>query len=284
MVDEFLRYGKSEEEYEQIKREVISNRVPDRLPKLILLAGVPGSGKSTINQALTSNISDNDKEGFDLIISPDDVKLEIMQRLEVSEEHEVEWRKNYQSEAWEITRDTMFRSFQRGHNVIYDATLGNTKKYMEIFDFIKAHNLEYEIELNLVHVNLPVALYRAYERGLTDKHTVPEAAIKHIHKVIPSNIIDLFPYIDIFTFWDNNTEQPPSNPIEVIDYFNLFDILNQNRFLKMIVNHQTSEIYVELADGCQLDVFFAEEYDSFLYKLRQYDVEFMDAEHNFLNS
>lgn len=283
MVDEFLRNGKSEQEYEEIKGEVINSRVPSRRPKLVILGGVPGAGKSTIIQALTIAIGETDKESFDLIISPDDVKGQVLQRLDISEENEKEWKELYQKEAWEITRDTLFRSLLRGHNVIYDATLGNQSKYMELFDFIDAHSLDYRVDLHIVHVELPVALKRAYSRGVTDKHTVPEEAIKHIHKVIPSNIIALLPSINFITFWNNNPELPPSDPNESFSMAMLFQQLYRNIFLKMIVVNETSDIFVEYADGKQLNELFADQYGNFTEKLMQYDVEFADPEHDFLN-
>ena len=125
------------------------------MPRLYILIGVPGSGKSTWAK-------DFGESAFTLvIISPDDIRASLGDVMDQSKNAEV----------WELAYDAVVDNLDRGWDVILDATaatLYTRKKSIEV-----GHSMNAEV----IGVYFPVSAELAKERNKGRERVVPEHVI-----------------------------------------------------------------------------------------------------------
>lgn len=140
--------------------------------KLIMMAGIPGSGKSTIARKIALS---NPKEY--VIVSRDSLR-------DMCGKYWVPKREDLISD---MEYDSICSALNRGYNVIVDATNLNPSVTRKLQDLIRLTNQvqeEYEVEFEDYHVIEPLwkCIYRNYKRTLFGGRYVPYKVIKRFHE------------------------------------------------------------------------------------------------------
>lgn len=263
-MNEFLRNGLDQLQYEKVKELVIGQQIAacygqgSETPTLLFLAGAPNSGKSTIFEAGV------DYFGGDhyIIIAQDHIKSEMQRLLKVPEHIVNEWRHEFQSEAWIITRETLLALLDLEINIIFDSTLGNINKYLDIIKYIDQEGLNYTYELDVVYAPLD-ELYR--RNSLRTGHHIKEDIIQKIFMKLPSNIITILPYLSRVTCWDNSIYIDADTP-------NRENILASNLFCRFLIDFDSNDLAILNWNDEKMRLFFGDNYEDVLNYFKQFNV------------
>ena len=152
------------------------------MKKLVIMAGLPGSGKSTVRLQKYNSLDFVDCDEIKKTIPGYDPKNPDLV-------HE-------QSKA--IERKLISEKINSGVSFVYDTTASNIEKIIKMV--IDAQSLGYEVEVCYVKVKLATAIYRNAHR----ERVVPEEIIREKYSVM-STAIDIFSgYVDKLTIVNND--------------------------------------------------------------------------------
>lgn len=132
------------------------------MKKLILLCGIPGSGKTTLAAKLA-------EQGF-ICLSADDIRQELWG--DAAEQKEAE-------KVFEIFFDRLQQGLSRGWNIVIDNTNINTRHREPILQQAKKAGYK-DIELWVFDIPLPVCIERNKQRG----RIVPEEIITNMYTTL----------------------------------------------------------------------------------------------------
>ena len=172
--------------------ELLKNKKVETEKKLIITAGLPGSGKSSTIEKLSRNLSSFQK------INNDDIK----EKLDYN-------GKNYNgfnamllhNEARDILKVQLKENFEKGNNIILDNVFKkDTIKILE-----RAKKYGYYIEVLHIDVKKEVALERALQRFKTSRRYVPPMNIANAPDIHVS-IMKGKKYIDTLTTFNNDKD------------------------------------------------------------------------------
>ena len=145
------------------------------MSKLILMCGVPGSGKSTW--------IDNNKSDADAWISRDRIRFSLLK-----EEDEYFARENEAFDLF-IYEIIMALTFRKNYGAVYaDATHLNRKSRAKVLNAVKKHIAPDEIEAIVMDVHLETALERNDLR--TGRAFVPRGVIRRMFFQMEAPTID----------------------------------------------------------------------------------------------
>ena len=131
---------------------------------LVLLVGIPGSGKSTFGKNLIFSGLPHPQTHY---ICPDDIRAELSgdaNNQKVSEE------------AWNLAYSRLDHALSEGDDVVFDAVLVNPKTRRRLRQIAKQHNAQ--VVYVIVDTPLDIAKKRNQERG----RKVPDDVIENFHK------------------------------------------------------------------------------------------------------
>jgi predicted kinase len=158
-----------------IKRHI---RKHNKFPKVILLIGVPGSGKSTYAKQRFTTPNH-------IILSTDSIREELFG----DENVQGDWRK-----IESLLRKRVVDFLVKGTTPVIDATHAQQKHRMHAITWIR----HLGAEVHGVHVSTPLAVCQ--ERNQNRSRKVPEAVINSMHAALqknPPNLAEGFHSIEI---------------------------------------------------------------------------------------
>lgn len=142
----------------------------DKQPKLIVMSGVPGSGKTTVSEGyVNSGVAD-------LVLSRDDIRTELFG----FKYHSSQPDKDCEKLVTETLHSRLSDACSKGLNVIYDAT--NIGKGVDNRVIKIAKSYGYSVERVLVKVSLGTALARNRMRGASGGRRVPDSVIQTMYE------------------------------------------------------------------------------------------------------
>lgn len=150
--------------------------------KLVIMAGLPGSGKSYIRAKKYSDIP---------VIDCDELKKSIpgYDPKNPSAVHE-------QSKI--IEAQEIYKKFGNGESFVYDTTATNFAKLIKMIN--DAHAIGYKVELCYVKVSLKTSLLRNSQR----ERVVPESIIMEKASLLPVALDVLASYVDNYVVVNND--------------------------------------------------------------------------------
>jgi predicted kinase len=145
------------------------------MSKLIIMSGIPGSGKTTLAKRLC-------EEYGAVRVSRDDIRMSML--TEDMRYFDVE-KSVYKRFIYEIRRN-----LDDGKTVIADATHNTTKSIGKVFD--EFYDCGF---IGIIYMDTPLDTCLARNNGRTGRFKVPESAIKRFYDARCSPY-DLTPYAD----------------------------------------------------------------------------------------
>lgn len=143
------------------------------MTKLVVGIGIPGSGKTTMLKAFA------EKNGY-VYICPDDIRVELTGGYTNERDREV----------WDLARQRMLESFQKGESVVFDATQYRPNDRKDLLKFARENGAEH---IQGVFADVPYEV--AKERNQNRERVVPEHAMERMNdalKATPPMIEDGF--------------------------------------------------------------------------------------------
>ena len=172
-------YKLSNEEHEEllkkIMKDVFKGAKPQEKPKIFIMGGQPGAGKSTfINQLI------NSEEGKDcLIINADEYRAYHPQIKEIYTKHPEEMATITDLDVRDWTQRIFALAIEKRNNIIFEGTMRTPQICETIKDL---HSKGYEVNIHVMAVNFyesKLSTYSRYEEALKagemPRHTPPEA-------------------------------------------------------------------------------------------------------------
>lgn len=152
------------------------------MKKLVIMAGLPGSGKSTVRNQRYANMA---------FVDCDEIKKSLpgYDPKNPGKVHE-------QSKLLE--RKTIQEKINNGESFVYDTTATNIEKVVKMIQEAQADG--YQVEVCYVRVKLSTAIYRNAHR----ERVVPEEIIREKYALI-GTAIDIFAnYVDSLVIVNND--------------------------------------------------------------------------------
>lgn len=164
------------------------------MSKLIMMVGIPGSGKSTYAKAHLAL--------DDIYISRDEIRFDILQDGEEYFSREGEVFKIFAYEAG--------RNLRMDKTVWVDATNLNKTSRAKLLNAIERYAIADSLEVSYLDVSLETALARNNQR--TGRALVPEDAISNMyHKLVPPTYEEFedrgYKSVAIYTIEENKEEE-----------------------------------------------------------------------------
>ena len=172
-------YKLSHEEHEEILQKIMKNVFKEAKsqenPKIFIMGGQPGAGKSTfINQLI------NSEDGKDcLIINADEYRAYHPKIKEIYTKHPEEMATITDLDVRDWTQRIFALAIQNRNNIIFEGTMRTPQICETIKDL---HSKGYEVNIHVMAVNFyesKLSTYSRYEEALLSgempRHTPPEA-------------------------------------------------------------------------------------------------------------
>lgn len=150
--------------------------------KLVIMAGLPGSGKSFVRSKTYSDL---------LVIDCDEIKKSLPG-------YDPKNPGTVHAESKVLEQKAIYRALSNGESFVYDTTATNWAKLVKLIQ--DAKGLGYEVELCYVKVSLKTALYRNSKR----ERVVPEAIIQEKFSLLPVALEVLQGYVDSYVVVNND--------------------------------------------------------------------------------
>lgn len=150
--------------------------------KLVVMAGLPGAGKSYVRANRYADMK---------VIDCDEIKKTLpgYDPKNPSAVHQ-------QSKVLEA--QAIYSAFGKGESFVYDTTATNWAKLVKLIQ--DAQGIGYKVELCYVKVSLQTALYRNSKR----ERVVPEALIREKFSLLPVSLEVLSGYVDNYIIVKND--------------------------------------------------------------------------------
>lgn len=150
--------------------------------KLVIMAGLPGAGKSYVRASRYAGID---------CIDCDEIKKTIP-----GYDPKNPGAVHQQSKVLEA--QAIYNALGTGKSFVYDTTATNWAKLVKLIG--DAHGIGYEVELCYVKVSLKTALYRNSKR----ERVVPQELIKEKFSLLPVSLDVLAGYVDSYVVVNND--------------------------------------------------------------------------------
>lgn len=152
------------------------------MKKLVIMAGLPGSGKSYVRSQKYAALE---------VIDCDEIKKGI-------EGYDPKNPGAVHQESKVLEQEKIYFELAMGNSFVYDTTATNWAKLIKLIQ--DAKGLGYEIELCYVKVSLKTALYRNSKR----ERVVPEYIINEKFALLPVALEVLSGYVDNYIVVNND--------------------------------------------------------------------------------
>ena len=170
-----LSHEKHEEILQEIMKSVFKDAKSHEKPKIFIMGGQPGAGKSTFIDQLI-----NSEEGKDcLIINADEYRAYHPQIKEIYTKHPEEMASITDLDVRDWTQRIFALAIENRNNIIFEGTMRTPQICNTIRDL---HSKGYEVNIHVMAVNFyesKLSTYSRYEEALKNgempRHTPPEA-------------------------------------------------------------------------------------------------------------
>jgi len=183
MVDPNNNYTHSAEEsnsvYDDIFKQYACGKASVLFPKLEILAGQPGAGKTTILELITKSFSPEEQP---VIVSIDDLRDFHLFAGVIFNQHPFEFALYTNEEAWTWTSRLLTEARQTKNNVVYETTLRVASPIEVIINAFQTAG--YSADLNALAVNSKErvqGIYKRYETQIRFKEAPRWTPIIEFH-------------------------------------------------------------------------------------------------------
>lgn len=166
MVDQVNPYSLSVDQKKSAYEDILEQYAPGtaslRFPRLVILGGQPGAGKSTILNKIASSF-DPDKQP--VIAAMDNLREFHMAARAIVNHHPFGYAIFTNEEAWEWTRKLLTHARQARNNTIYEGTLRAAAPVEVMIEAFQSEG--FAVDLHALAVNSKHSIqgiYRRYER------------------------------------------------------------------------------------------------------------------------
>lgn len=179
----------------------------DKRPEIRVLAGVNGSGKSSIGGAAIRGAGA-------LYFNPDEAAAKLRQ----IHPHLDQALAN--STAWQIGKQLLEKAIAERKDFAFESTLGANTMTMLL---IAAAKSGFAVHIWYAGLDNPARnIARVQQRVARGGHDIPEAAIRKRYETSRLNLIKLLPHVTSLRVFDNSTEADPHGgvapqPVLVLD-------------------------------------------------------------------
>lgn len=192
-----------------ILEKYIKQKGKNKTKVSIFIGGGSCSGKSTFRSTLLAN---TDEFSEFLVIDSDELKNLIPEYLELIEIDMENSASIVHSESSDMASKLVVKAIEKELSFLYDATLKNTDKYINLFEKLKKAG--FEIQLFILTVPLDEAKRRnraRYEKAIKEEkypRLVPEEIISKSHKEIKNSFDKLKNLCDSWAIFDTREIEP----------------------------------------------------------------------------
>lgn len=215
---------------EELIRTVIGDAQPPERgrPILYLMGGGGASGKGDVLDRLMKNKVIDGSNAVHL--DPDIIKTRIPQFSQIVAAGDSRAAEVVHEESSWIAKAVLAKSMEGRLNIIYDSTLGNPDKTVNLID--DAHARGYEVRLFGVTADPEVAVRRAVERGKESKRYVPVQAQLAAHRGFSAGFEQYVEKADTVALYDTNSTSDPPFQIVQKKSDGVLRVLNESAYRK----------------------------------------------------
>jgi len=206
--ENFLKEGRATL-IDSILDQYIKQKGKNKTKVSIFIGGGSCSGKSTFRSTLLRN--DEELNDF-LVIDSDELKELIPEYLELINSGITHSASIVHEESSDMATKLVIQAIEKELSFLYDATLKNTEKYIDLFEKLKQAG--FKIQLVILTVPLDEAFRRnraRYEYAKNNNSSprlVPESIISKSHQEIKNSFDKLQYLCDVWTIFDTRGNAP----------------------------------------------------------------------------
>lgn len=178
---------------------------PTNPPEAILLGGGSASGKSTISDFFIDGY--NQKEIPIVLVDCDEIKLCIPEYKAKRKLDPENAAKYVHDESSDISIKLLKRCVSEGRNLIYDGTMKNKEKYLDIIKILKEK--AFKITIVVVDVPVKIAKERNDIRFSETGRLVPIEELEKSHEEVPKVFMQLKDEVDEYLLIDMRGDVEP---------------------------------------------------------------------------
>lgn len=197
--------------HDKIFSNAFDGKIPQSNPKVTLLVGGPGSGKSFVYETALKS-SDNNS----VYLNSDDVKEQLPEYSDYLKKDFKSAAAKVHEESSDVYHAMVKKGFEQGYNLVLDATFSNKDKSVKIINQLKDKG--YSIEVVGVVVDPSKTQYSATKRAYEQKRYVPGTIVKNANygaRQTMKYLLTNKDIVDSIHIYDNNglNKKQPFKPI-----------------------------------------------------------------------
>ncbi|WP_239501471.1 zeta toxin family protein [Stenotrophomonas maltophilia] len=179
--------------HEQILKDEIlpksgmDRRTSHEVPKAVILAGQPGSGKGALARQVRAELN-NDV----ITVDPDELREDHRHFNVLREQHPYTWAGHTHSDASEWAKQLRSIAIDGRKNLLIDTTLGNAESAVSLIKNLQANGYEVEIRGVVAHrLESELGVDGRFTTSLDTEgfgRYVPEEVRKHVYEALPGNL------------------------------------------------------------------------------------------------
>lgn len=165
----------------------LSHHTSQTTPRAILLAGQPGSGKSTLKDFGKAELGGNV-----VVVDPDELRDAYPGVERLYERHPYTWAGHTHEDASQWAKELRSAAVEGRRNLILDTTLGNGDSAIKLIKDLQAKGYDVEIRGVVAHrleseLGVEGRFTKSMDRTGFGRY-VPEDVRKHVYEALPGNL------------------------------------------------------------------------------------------------
>ncbi|MDR3279425.1 MAG: zeta toxin family protein [Synergistaceae bacterium] len=159
------RYKLPKEDHEYIFRglldDMLADTVPQEQPRIVILGGQPGSGKSRLTEIARENVFDNQPVA---VINGDDYRAYHPQAENIYRQHDKGFAEMTDPDVRKWTPRLLGAAVKEKRNIIFEATMRNKEPLMSTIEYLKEQGYQIGVMVMAVHEQVSsVRIVNRYE-------------------------------------------------------------------------------------------------------------------------
>lgn len=184
----------SDSEYKALYKTFFSNIKPSDNPEIIIIAGGPGSGKTTFRKKSLKMLKNFHLHDMDEVI----IRLEGYKN-DVKKYGKLKAFSKWWPVAYKTVNQLVQYAFAHNFNVIYDRTCCTEKSLNDLHDAVL--NKKYKAKMYAFYVLEKVALDRAKQRARKENRAVPPETVRECGKRFNAMFEDYLKFLPEITLY-----------------------------------------------------------------------------------